>query len=140
VPYTFAEGRGLGKGKVPPDFSRGQKKGWEGGRPPGWTKGEKEGWHTILPPGLERKASRREREAFLEELGAAGDVVRKNARGEGLANEAIEDILVSLNLAAMNGARISEIADVVGEWWTTARIPTTLGEPPRPWHTGLAKV
>ncbi|MFH1031412.1 MAG: hypothetical protein V1767_02445 [Chloroflexota bacterium] len=45
-------------GFVPPGFSKGNKKGWNGGyTPPGWSQGNKNGWNGgYTPPGLSKKA------------------------------------------------------------------------------------
>lgn len=46
-----------GQGFVPPGFSKGNKKGWNGGyTPPGWSQGNKNGWNGgDTPPGLSKK-------------------------------------------------------------------------------------
>ena len=62
-PLAFAKpsshGNAAGGGtEIPSGFSKGQKKGWQGGtKPPGWSKGKKKGWGEAgMPPGLVDKS------------------------------------------------------------------------------------
>lgn len=127
LPCASAEGRGREKDKLPPGLAKQKKWGWEGGRPPGWSEGEKKGWRTNLPPGLAKKAGAAGIAAFEAALSAAGEKIRKKAKAIGLIGRIIEDILVSTNLAARNGAPISETAELVGAMLDYNQSPDGIG-------------
>lgn len=122
VAYSAGKGReakekphGIKKkeGRLPPGFSKGEKRGFIDGHPPGWSKGEKKGWRNKLPPGLGDGKSKEKIEKFNNKLKNAEAKIRERAENKKLGEKGLEKALMHLNLAARKGVPISSAQELM---------------------------
>jgi hypothetical protein len=126
-------------GRLPPGFSKGEKRGFMEGRPPGWRQGEKKGWRDMLPPGLQKEKKRGVIEAFNKKLMDGERKIKQKAEGKKLGKNALNKALLYMNLTARSGVPVEAAVELIDRMVENAADPDTMERASRAYAYGVGK-